>query len=394
MRKRRGILPQGTVKGYNAYLEFQPRSHGILYVREFTMSKLRDDIREIIRAGVSAPSSDNTQLWRFAVRRNVIKVFVIPHPRTESMVAGNLFSEHITQGCVIENMLIAADHYGYDTKVTLFPNKKDALHTATITLTYDPIDRGVNLYRYLFDRITNRGEYLKDSLTYAEKEELVSIPSKLGIPGRVVCIEGRKSIREIAHLVMTQVHFLFSHEKLHEEFYATLRWTPHDVHSSEDGLDVRTLELNFLKYILFRFALRSWSIVRILGRVGIHHIAAWVESYRYTQAGAYYGIILPSDTRIDCVQAGRILEHMWLVATRQGLSMQPTFATLILRELLNNHPAEFSEPQQKLLTKSAQALNEKFNVGPNEKLMCMFRIGVGTKQPIPSLRKEPHITYS
>ncbi len=358
------------------------------------MSKLRDDIREIIRAGVSAPSGDNTQPWRFVVRRNTVKIFSTGQKQSKNILVGSSFVEHITHGCVIENMLIAADHFGYDAKVVLFPAKKDPKHTATITLMYDPVDRGVNLYRYMYDRITDRGPYLKEPLSLTQKDELSQIPSTLRLSGRVVFIENKKTIREIAHLVMTQVQLLFSHQKLHEEFFAALRWTPHEVHTTEDGLDVRTLELNFCKFILFRFVLRKWKIVSVLGTLGIQHIAALVESLRYTQAGAYCGIILPSSTHTECVHAGRILERMWLVATRQGLSVQPTFATLLLNEHVEEDPSAFTLPQKTLLKKSTKSLYEKFAVGSNEKLMCMFRIGVGTGRRIPSLRKEPDITYS
>lgn len=80
-----------------------------------------DQLRFLIRFAVLAPSSHNSQPWRFEVEEN--KIIVRPDmsrslPKSDS----NNRQLYISVGCAIENLLIAADYYGFAAAVAYQDN--------------------------------------------------------------------------------------------------------------------------------------------------------------------------------------------------------------------------------------------------------------------------------
>ena len=57
----------------------------------------------MLRYAILAPSSHNSQPWKFRIRENEINIFADTDQR-------ELF---ISVGCALENLLIAAEHFGY-----------------------------------------------------------------------------------------------------------------------------------------------------------------------------------------------------------------------------------------------------------------------------------------
>jgi nitroreductase len=96
----------------------------------------------LLRYAVLAPSSHNTQPWRFA-----IEVTSPPTIRVLTNMAGWLRVADadkrellISMGCMLENFLIAARHFGYQCEVSYFPKPDNEEWCATIECT-PPADK-------------------------------------------------------------------------------------------------------------------------------------------------------------------------------------------------------------------------------------------------------------
>jgi nitroreductase len=74
----------------------------------------------LLRYASLAPSSHNTQPWRFLVGRNEVQVFV-DKTRWLKVTDADQRELHLSVGCALENLLIAAEHFGYGHQVAYFP---------------------------------------------------------------------------------------------------------------------------------------------------------------------------------------------------------------------------------------------------------------------------------
>jgi len=82
---------------------------------------ISDQLSFLVRFAVLAPSSHNSQPWRFEVRENQIVIRpdmrrALPQSDTNNR---QLF---ISLGCALENLLIAADYYGFATQIVYQDN--------------------------------------------------------------------------------------------------------------------------------------------------------------------------------------------------------------------------------------------------------------------------------
>lgn len=88
--------------------------------------------RSIIQAAVRAPSSHNTQPWRFTATGDGISVYA---DRTRALPANDPDDRElvISCGCALMNLRAAAAHEGYGAVLSILPSADDEDHLATVT---------------------------------------------------------------------------------------------------------------------------------------------------------------------------------------------------------------------------------------------------------------------
>ncbi|MEZ4195399.1 MAG: hypothetical protein R3B53_03365 [Candidatus Paceibacterota bacterium] len=353
---------------------------------------LKSDILNIIKSGTKAPSGDNLQPWRFEVSGNVISIF-----HREEILSGPIdrLSEatNVTYGALIENMVIASDHYGYDANVTYFPDESDPWRIADICLVENSEDKGVRLFEYIEKRVTDRRPYQTLSLDSSVLDEISELSQSLENDMRLIVLDNKAKIRIIARLITLQLKITFSNKPFHHEFFGSLRWNKRSAIRTKDGLDAITLELNLAKQFLFRYILGVWPIVNFLNKFGIADLAAKLEESRYMQAGAYIAIVSKNHQPSDYVKAGQLFERLWLVLTRAGLSAQPAFSSILIKQVLDVAPSLFGADEIDLVCDVTEEYREIFAVKDNEHIMCIMRVGKTEGEPRRSFRKEPEVVF-
>jgi len=80
-----------------------------------------EKLRFLVRYAILAPSSHNTQPWIFSVDGDEIRVFV-DKTRWLKVADPDQRELHMSVGCALENLLIAAEHFGYGHEVNYFPD--------------------------------------------------------------------------------------------------------------------------------------------------------------------------------------------------------------------------------------------------------------------------------
>jgi len=69
---------------------------------------------------ILAPSSHNTQPWQFRVGEDKIQIWADKR-RWLTIADADQRELHLSLGCALENLLVAAEHFGYGHQVTYFP---------------------------------------------------------------------------------------------------------------------------------------------------------------------------------------------------------------------------------------------------------------------------------
>ena len=82
---------------------------------------IEQQLRSLVRYAVLAPSTRNSQPWRFTIERNTVRVWADPGRRLQ--VADPDGRElHLSLGCALENLLVAGALLGYRHEVACFPD--------------------------------------------------------------------------------------------------------------------------------------------------------------------------------------------------------------------------------------------------------------------------------
>mgnify|MGYP006275980415 FL=1 len=100
------------------------------YPKEATLDKRA---RFLVRYAVLAPSSHNTQPWLFTVADDEIRLFA-DMSRWLSVADHDKRELYLSLGAALENLLVAADHFGLGYDVAYMPGS-DSSHAATVRLS-------------------------------------------------------------------------------------------------------------------------------------------------------------------------------------------------------------------------------------------------------------------
>lgn len=133
-------------------------------------------------AGAMAPSSHNTQPWRFRLVGEKLELHADPR-RHLSVIDGERRQLIESCGCALFNACVMIRAAGFADDVTTFPEPEDRDHLATIRagghIVTDEIDR--ELVRAIPLRHTNRRPFLTRPVALADSSALIELSSRPGV---------------------------------------------------------------------------------------------------------------------------------------------------------------------------------------------------------------------
>ncbi|MDP2993307.1 MAG: nitroreductase, partial [Deltaproteobacteria bacterium] len=297
----------------------------------------------------------------------------------------------IAHGAVLENMDIAARSHGYSMRPTLFPasaggrtSSKGEQNSLIAAIEFQESPK-VNdpLLPFITKRVTNRNPYKRKR--HIDKEAiaaLMSIPTGKNI-GELYLEGAREKMRFLAKAVAMHDRILFENEKLHHFVFEHIRWSEKEASKTKDGMPLKTMGLNSLQTPAFKL-LGNWGLVSFLNLFGLSRIIPF-QSYKLCIGSSALGLIqMPGTTPEDFVLGGRLLQKVWLTATKHGLAFHPmTGITFLMQRIYIDGEPGFSETHKKLLEKAWGYLRNVFPVDKSKGIIMLFRIGYAS---IPSVR--------
>jgi len=329
-------------------------------------------ISAIVEAGASAPSGDNCQPWRFRWNGDALLIVFVPE-RAESFYDVGNSASWVSLGALLENVELAAESQGLRPVVDLRPESSAGSVVARIGFTPREPARSP-LLAAVPERCVNRRPYRRDPLPAAVSEELraagagvAAVRTRLSEDGRV--------LSRLAGLAALNDRMLFESRPLHAGLQRWLRWTREETLRTRDGMPIESLELARIERPGFRM-LSAWPCARLLGLAGGTRLLPLRARRTYLRSAAVGLVSVDREEAKAFIEAGRVVERIWLTATMRQVAFQPiTGVTFLLLRLWMKGGAGLSPAHRKLLDRGGRQLREMLSLGPGELPVMLFRLG-------------------
>lgn len=340
--------------------------------------------QELLKAAVQAPSGDNSQPWRFEVKGDQILIFNLPE-RDTSLYNYRQRASLVAHGALIENMVIAAGAAGYSADITIFPDAAAPDLIALVKL--QPGSTGdARLVPAIALRCTNRRKYDGTPVTDDERQALLHAAD--GLPGSIVLTGSEEEQSAVADVMALNDRLVFENQHLHAFLFDHIRWDDREACETLDGLDIKTLDLEPPDRLMFPL-LKNWSLVKILASMGVPRIIAANARKQAMSAGALGAVIISGSSDRDYIDAGRIIERVWLEATLRGLSFQlMTGITFLMQRVADGEMGQLAPGHIQLVRESRIRLANVMGKGEGI-VAVMFRVGRSNPPSARSLRIPP-----
>jgi nitroreductase len=142
-----------------------------------------EKLKFLLRYAILAPSSHNTQPWKFSVGEDKIQVF-IDRTRWLKVADPDQRELYISVGCALENLLIAAEHFRYGHQVAYLPEPANEALVATVKFKpqgQPPPFRDSALFNAIATRHTNRKVYEERPIPQGDLQHLQNYCVEEGI---------------------------------------------------------------------------------------------------------------------------------------------------------------------------------------------------------------------
>ncbi|MFA6354159.1 MAG: hypothetical protein WCX12_00525 [Candidatus Paceibacterota bacterium] len=262
-----------------------------------------DRIKFLLRYGVLAPSTHNSQPWLFKIFPSSVEIYynkekeiieADPHGR-------DLF---ISFGCLIENIVTAASFFGVDTEVKYLPAKevKNEL-IATIVFSnlknndFSP-NKDDSLLNIIKTRINARGIFENKTISPDTVNKLISLNEDPNI--KINFITDKKKINRIAELTELGLHEAYARKKFRMEMS---KWLNHNLSSKKEGIPGFSLRMSLLISLAFPKLVKFLNVGKAVG----------VLNYKSAASAPGIVIIGSKDNQPETfLKVGRIAERLML----------------------------------------------------------------------------------
>ncbi len=271
-----------------------------------------DKLTFLLRYAVLAPSSYNAQPWRFSVNGSEIRLFA-DESRLLTVADADRRELYLSLGAALENLLVAAEHFGYSCSVSYFPGEKDLVALINLSPASETngfpgeARRDARLFQAILNRSTNSNPFEDRPVPESALQALKNRSEGDGILVHTTADSETK--KNLSDLVVAADQFQFS---------------------SAD----------------YRSELGHWLGQGTMGPTGVQALIAQMEvvlldpgpgqikrdADQMNSASALGFITSERNDGESQVRAGQAFERLWLEAASSGLSLRPMSQVLEVPE--------------------------------------------------------------
>jgi hypothetical protein len=326
-----------------------------------------------VRAAVLAASPHNTQPWKFRLLPDAIEVYADTSRRIGE-IDPLLREMHIGVGCAIENMLLSAEAAGYRWSLddAAFSENSALQPVVRVRLKKGDPGHASELYTAIPNRHTNRGPYIRGKQLDAPLVDMLSSLKNSDSGIRVFWFRQPEEMRAFGNLVVQATEAIIADEQQSASSAHWMRTSWRDIQTSRDGLTYDTQGMSP--------ALRA--LAKFMPPISVKETDRyWLRATRETHVATanMFGIISVRDAgnMMQRVEAGRLWQRMNLMATLEGVAMQP------LSQPVERRDRELQLRQAPTYAKALFELQQNDSWQP----VMPFRLGYATQEGLPSPRR-------
>ncbi len=333
-------------------------------------------LRQLAGAAVAAPTADNHHVFRLAALDNGLQLRAAPEYGHSS--PGRRLLAQVSAGAMVENLVLRAARLGIDLQMA--PPK-----TGSEEFSLDLIARDAAPVQHVLEaaieaRHTNRHFHFRGpQLPAAAQRQLCA--TSAGLNGAaLVWLDEPAARRQAVRLVRWAETERFRNPVLHAEMFGSIRFDAGWATSTAEGVPMGSLELPLLERPLFAM-MRHWPVQRVINFIGMHHFIGWRGAALPCRLAPHLcSITGPDGTPASAVDAGRLLQRVWLTAQNLGLAFQ-MFAASAIYAFEGAYP--LSEGLRRRLESGWATLC------PNARPFLVFRMGHAEPVSVRSGRPPP-----
>ena len=318
-------------------------------------------LHQILDLARWAPSGDNTQPWRFEILDDAR--FVIHGFDTRDHCVYDLDGRpsQVSLGALIETIAIAASGFGRRAEFSRRTGLPETRPTFDVTLLADESVMPSPLLPAIPRRSVQRLPFSPRRLTADEKSALERC---LDGGYKLIWLEGWAAKWRTALLMFANAKLRLTTEEAYKVHRDIIHWgrrfSPERVPDQALGADAMTLRL-------MRWVMHDWRRVQFFNRylAGTWAPRLQMDLLPSLMCGAHFVLLReqPPISVDDYVEAGRMVQRLWLTATALGLQHQPELTPLIFSRYVRDGLAFSASPSAVFL---ARALAERTRnlIGP------------------------------
>ena len=269
--------------------------------------KKEDQLTYLLRYAMLAPSSHNTQPWSFSIDDE--GVLISPaFDRWLEVADSDKREIYISIGCALENLLVAADHFGFGTQLKFLPEPHDPGPAVRVKLEKRGSEESGELFDQITARHTNHNVY--DGKPIAE-DKLKLIQGCCEEDGLMLHLTDDPEIKRTVDDLMVEGDAIqFSDPDWREELGY---WLGRGVFGT-----------SWVTSKMSQLAVTYFNMGKNTGK----------KDSELLMSAPVLGVISSeSDDRKDQIKAGQVFERVSLVATADDIRLHPMSQILEIPEL-------------------------------------------------------------
>jgi hypothetical protein len=344
----------------------------------------REQLAQIVSYGTLAPTPHNLQSWRFVGRADTLSVCIDPE-RLLPILDPTSREIYIGLGAAIENMRVAARHFGYSVEVDYFPEGAASETVALLRFEPGPVEE--DEFELLSRRETNRRPFRREPLPPATLDKLLAALADEPEFQLQVLTEP-SGLGAAAELIREAEQTRYEHEGIYRELHEWLRFGHAETEAHRDGLSLASMEIRGALLQWLTGLVMSPSGRRLLGRRGLSRMMARTTYQLVCSAPAVGLLTARSADNLHYVRGGEVFERLSHTIARGGLAMQATSAPLeLVHALKRGHDGMFGPQELARVRRLREQLYALFSIDDATGLLMLFRLGMAPPPSARSLRR-------
>lgn len=300
---------------------------------------VRDPRIQLLAIGILAPNVHNMQNWKFKLDDQDDKVFYLyANPERTISFDPTHREMMISCGTLLEYVNIAAKKQNFGVEIKLFPNglideenfekSVETVPVAKVTLNDDVDLKRLELYDKMFIQDTNRYEYLKTSISKAEKDLYYSLNDFDDL--NIKFLTDEEALKNISELALKGLDITHKVPRLASETKKITRMTEFQKNKKAYGV---SLETQGIKNLFMKYAIQGTLTIMPFLRSNKNMAKVTQKTYKklYDSTGTYMVLVSPvakMNDRITQVNCGRLYSRLVLTGHTLKTGFHPMSALI------------------------------------------------------------------